>query len=276
MFGTFEAVVAALSEDSTKTGETDDNYRALTEPDEMITDICSALWGVASESTAPIQIMPDLYDKTGRIPISTIEDHFEDFATAARMAGLETESRTDVPTMWYPPLGIDLVNELERVGDIVGGRPTVDDMNAKGQTSVTTYILRFGSWEEACDAILSSSESSTTVDINNETDGTHPTRMDKMYSRAELLDAVRSLADDLGRLPTTDDLKQHGKVSASPIYDRFGSWQNALREAGLLPSETSINLHTPIEEFAEEIDSLGPRGIMELQKAGYKTVRDVR
>ncbi|MDB2247368.1 homing endonuclease associated repeat-containing protein [Halorubrum ezzemoulense] len=216
------------------------------------------------------------YENIGRISISTIEEQYEDFTTAANMAGLETENRTDIPIMWYPPLGIDLVKELERVSDVVGGKPTVDEMNAEGQTSVSTYILRFGSWEAACDSALSLNNSGVNAATNNTTTGRSPTRTDTVYSRARLLHAIKLLADDLGEVPTEDDMNQYGTVSIASIYDRFGSWENALIESELVPAESSINLHTPTEELDKYIAGLSTRSIIELEDAGYETVKDLR
>ncbi|MFD1571502.1 helix-hairpin-helix domain-containing protein [Halorubrum laminariae] len=274
MFGNVENVIAAVNDNSKS--ETECNGRASTVSSEMRTEISSALWDIASESGSPIQIIPDLYENTGKISISTIEEQYEDFTTAANMAGLETENRTDIPTMWYPPLGIDLVKELERVSDVVGGKPTVDEMNAEGQTSVSTYVLRFGSWEAACDSALSSDNSGVNTATNNTTTERSPTRTDTVYSRARLLHAIKLLADDLGELPTEDDMNQYGTMSIASIYDRFGSWENALIEAELIPAESSINLHTPTEELDRYIAGLSIRSITELEDAGYETVEDLR
>lgn len=58
-----------------------------------------------------------------------------------------------------------------------------------------------------------------------------PTRI----SETELVAALTSLADELGRPPTRDEMEADGEYSATPYYRRFGSWPAALERAGLEP-----------------------------------------
>jgi len=50
----------------------------------------------------------------------------------------------------------------------------------------------------------------------------------------EMLEDLRGVADKLGRTPTKNDLIGRDDCYTTPMYrDRFGSWNDALREAGL-------------------------------------------
>ena len=55
------------------------------------------------------------------------------------------------------------------------------------------------------------------------------------YSDEELLSALRNLAEDLGKSPTVSDVRNLHEVMAdvSTYERRFGSWNEALRRAGL-------------------------------------------
>jgi hypothetical protein len=50
----------------------------------------------------------------------------------------------------------------------------------------------------------------------------------------ELLEDIRLLAKKLGRQPTQTDYREHGKYGHSLPRNRFGSWPNAIKAAGLL------------------------------------------
>lgn len=58
--------------------------------------------------------------------------------------------------------------------------------------------------------------------------------MVRSYNRKELLGALRQLADELGRVPTTDDVASSEKTpSIRPYYRQFDSFPDAIEEAGM-------------------------------------------
>jgi hypothetical protein len=58
------------------------------------------------------------------------------------------------------------------------------------------------------------------------------------YSDRELLEMLQDYADLFGRPPTQSAINKHPDYpSASTFVRRFGSWNNAIREAGLIPRE---------------------------------------
>ena len=62
--------------------------------------------------------------------------------------------------------------------------------------------------------------------------------------RAVLIDALDELADELGSTPTTREMDKHGKYSKKVYQNLFGSWNNALREAGLEPNYVTGGANT--------------------------------
>jgi hypothetical protein len=82
--------------------------------------------------------------------------------------------------------------------------------------SHNTYALRFGSWRKALEA------AGLPLD---------PRRMG--YSREELLEHLRDLAETLGRTPTIGDVNAADGPCGKTYRNQFGKWSAALAEAGL-------------------------------------------
>ncbi len=59
----------------------------------------------------------------------------------------------------------------------------------------------------------------------------------KRYTDEQILDQLRDCAKDLGRSPTMREFERHDGTTVHPqtVIERFGSWNAAKREAGLVP-----------------------------------------
>jgi hypothetical protein len=109
-----------------------------------------------------------------------------------------------------------ILEELRASAARLGRSPTMREFAADSDATVhpQTVIEHFGTWNAAKRAA-----------------GLTPRRF---ISREELLDQLRQLADELGRLPTARDLEDRRRTMASKslIWHTFGSLTGALREAG--------------------------------------------
>ena len=109
-----------------------------------------------------------------------------------------------------------ILEELAASAKRLGRSPTMREFAADPQTSVhpQTVIEHFGSWNEA-----------------KRTAGLVPRRF---ATREELLELLRGLGEELGRIPTARDIEEHrGQMPSKSLYwHTFGSLANALREAG--------------------------------------------
>src|SRR5207249_9820325 len=109
-----------------------------------------------------------------------------------------------------------ILGELRDSAERLARSPTMREFAADPQTSVhpQTVIEHFGSWNEA-----------------KRTAGLVPRRF---ATREELLELLKGLGEDLGRIPTARDIEEHrGRMPSKSLYwPTFGSLANALREAG--------------------------------------------
>lgn len=48
------------------------------------------------------------------------------------------------------------------------------------------------------------------------------------YSNQELLEDLRSVAEDLGKSPSCTEYSEHGVVTRTTIAERFGPWNDGL------------------------------------------------
>src|SRR3954466_5039727 len=109
-----------------------------------------------------------------------------------------------------------ILAELAACAKRLGRSPTMREVAGGPKTSVhpQTVIEHFGSWNEA-----------------KRKAGLVPRRF---ATREELLELLRGLGEELGRIPTARDIEEHrGRMPSKSLYwHTFGSLANALREAG--------------------------------------------
>jgi hypothetical protein len=110
----------------------------------------------------------------------------------------------------------EILSELTDSAERLGRSPTMREFERDRRAHVhpQTVIERFGSWNAA------KRRAGLT------------TR--RYATREELLEELRLLGEELGRLPTGADLQRHRRTmhSKSLYWHVFGSLRNALREAG--------------------------------------------
>jgi hypothetical protein len=109
-----------------------------------------------------------------------------------------------------------ILEELVASAKRLGRSPTMREFADDAGSSVhpQTVIEHFGSWNEA-----------------KRKAGLVPRRF---ATREELLELLKELGEELGRIPTARDIEEHrGRMPSKSLYwHTFGSLANALREAG--------------------------------------------
>jgi hypothetical protein len=134
-----------------------------------------------------------------------------------------------------------ILDELRSHAARLGRSPTMKEFAADPETKVhpQTVIEHFGTWNAAKRAA-----------------GLVPRRF---ATREELLEVLRALGDELGRLPTARDLdERRGRMPSKSLYwHTFGSLSAALREAGFDIALGEERLERAIEQGVDLAYELG-------------------
>ncbi|MDB2275874.1 hypothetical protein PM022_15260 [Halorubrum ezzemoulense] len=149
-------------------------------------------------------------EKEGKFGWATYETAFGSWNAALNQAGLSLNNRSNIPKS-------ELLHELNSLYSQLGETPGRRDMDQHGEFGSGAYMSAFGGWNEALQEA-----------------GIEPNKR-RNVPESELLDAIRSLRDEVGRIPTRSEMNEKGEFSGSAYAHRFGSWNDALIAAGLDP-----------------------------------------
>lgn len=122
-------------------------------------------------------------------------------ATGRPDAGEENDSQ---------PTRTEVIDEIERVGEQLGKRPTTTEFDTHAAYSISDIYDHFDSWGNAID----------TADI-------------KGASRQKLLDELRELESDLGFVPLSTHVNEHSQFTSYDYQQEFGAVDSAREKAGL-------------------------------------------
>lgn len=113
----------------------------------------------------------------------------------------------------------ELLAEIHRLKEELGETPTSTEMNELGEYWNSHYYDCFGGWNNALREA-----------------GLEP-HQEKKIPSDDLLNELRRLARELGTTPTKAQLDDLGEYYSRSYLDRFGSWNAAVRQAGLEPNQ---------------------------------------
>lgn len=156
--------------------------------------------------------------------------HEEDLTTAEigeRFGVSKTPIQTamnDLDVDTQKPRDKDLLKDLRRVANN-GQAPSQSEYREHGEYGQGTIQRRFDGWNVAMEeAGLVANEASDHTD-------------------QELLDALESLSDELGRTPTQNEVREKCEYSVGAYYNHFGSLNDAKEMLGLdLNKEQNVDL----------------------------------
>jgi hypothetical protein len=135
----------------------------------------------------------------------------------------------------------EILEELRAAARRLGRSPTMREFAQDPEACVhpQTVIEHFGTWNAA-----------------KRSAGLFPRRF---LTRADLLDQLRALGDELGRTPTARDLaaRRRALPSVSLYAHTFGSLANGLREAGFEVLQGEERLERAIVQGAELAQTIG-------------------
>lgn len=90
-------------------------------------------------------------------------------------------------------------------------------MRSRGNVTVTAAQNHFDSWNEAIEA----------AEYN-------PQKRHYITDKT-LLDEIHRLVDELGKVPTIQEMNSYGEFSHRPYFRRWEGWQATIRAAGYEP-----------------------------------------
>jgi hypothetical protein len=196
------------------------------------------------------------YDEHGRYSDSTYFRRFDSWADALEAAGVADRYEAAPATQHATD---ELLEELSRLGEVLGRPPTHAEMDRLGEYSPGTYRRRFGSW---CEALAEAGFGSDATDR----------RADRRRISTELLLAeIRRLADENDRPPTYQEIEADGRYAGATYLDRFGTWNDALEAAGF-DRRTPRREQIPTRELIRELRALA----VEVGSRPYRKTMDER
>ncbi|OYR42869.1 homing endonuclease associated repeat-containing protein [Halorubrum sp. Hd13] len=139
----------------------------------------------------------------------------------------------------------ELLDDIQAVATVVERAPSIQDYRDHGEYAVTTITRRFDSWQDAVARA-----------------GFEPHTAESEIPTDELLAELRHLAEEHDTRPTADLMNDEGKYWVSTYRRRFGSWTNALAEAGVEPADARTAEEISDEELLAALDKLATaRGV---------------
>lgn len=137
----------------------------------------------------------------------------------------------------------EFLDDIQRVAMLLNKSTlTQKEYKAYGKYHPSTIINRFGGWnatliKAGLDIAKKYNRNKNNIDVTNE----------------ELLEDIRKVSIDLNQKTViSSDYDRYGKHGKAIVVYRFGSWEKALREAGL--EESGFHHYITDEELLKEIE----------------------
>lgn len=145
----------------------------------------------------------------------------------------------------------DLLNDVKKVASIIGKKTlTGGEYRQHGKYGLTTFLRRFGNW-------------STVLELC----GLEP----NVYQRAaaqrghkysaltddQLIDDLKRVSEVLNsKTFSSGDYQKYGEFSKGPFFHHFGTWNNALEKAGLIPYKQVPGQRISDKAILQEIERI--------------------
>ena len=166
---------------------------------------------VVGQRLGRVPLADDFNKKKGLPSYMTYMNYFGSWNNALKEAGFKPTVRKDYTKE-------ELIKILQEFAQELGRTPMQRDLiKYPNLPSIRTFYYHFETWNNALrEAGISVIEK-------------------KKYNKENLIEILQQLAQELGRTPIIADLKKRSDLPSEKTYQiRFGSWSNALREAGLI------------------------------------------
>lgn len=159
----------------------------------------------------------------GKYSATVYESRFDSWTGALDEAGFEHD-RDYKGAPSHKLTKQELIDDIQRLKNELDRVPTASDVSEHGKHSTTTYYNKFDSWEDVIEG--------AGYDYNYNNNNLIGGDKDRLFSDDELLDELRRLKEQIGKVPTIGDMNEKGEYSSSTYQRYFGSWNDAIEEAG--------------------------------------------
>jgi hypothetical protein len=137
----------------------------------------------------------------------------------------------------------DLIEELQEAAEELGRAPSLREFKDLSDVSKYHLLEEFGSWNAARNEAdlefiqkkFGTAEGEPVGYTPTSGGGPDPT------PEEELQDEIHRLADELGRIPTKGEMDKKGDFSSGTYERRFGTWREAVAQAGYEPRASMDN-----------------------------------
>ena len=143
----------------------------------------------------------------------------------------------------------DLLDDVKRVAAIIGKKTlTRDEYSQYGKYGYNTFRRLFGSWNtvlELCDLDVTAFQRAATQSGHNYS----------ALTDEQLIEDLKKVAKVLGSSSfSSRDYQKYGMFSRETFFHRFGTWNNALENAELIPYKQVSERRIPNEIILQEIE----------------------
>lgn len=133
------------------------------------------------------------------------------------------------------PTREELIKELRNVADELGRTPSIREFRKLSDVPKYQIMKEFGSWNAARNAAELEFIQTKYGAAEGDPEGYVPRGPSPSISDEELHEEIHRLTEELGRIPTKIEMADIGKYGDSTYEKRFGSWRDAVAEAGYEP-----------------------------------------
>jgi DNA-directed RNA polymerase specialized sigma subunit len=148
------------------------------------------------------------WQEHGEISAKTVRAHFGSWNEGLRAASLETTPQQTATEE-------DVLEAIQNLATKLGRPPTAQEMEQRGEWSVKVAQRRFGTWNTALREA-----------------GFEPLSK-KDVPEDELVAELARLRNELGHVPSSTEMHEHGQFTLYLYVDRYGSWKQAVEAAGM-------------------------------------------
>lgn len=175
-------------------------------------------------------------EKLGRAPTLEEIDNLSQFSSSAYRK--RWGSWTDfLKSIGETPIQQRNISKKELTDNFIGVKnklnkiPTTNEMEKFGKYSISTYCRVFKSWNNFL------------REVNETPIKKHGIHKDEFIREFERVKSV------IGHVPTTEEMRKHGKIAPNTYKRIFGSWSNFLKERGEKFQKRNISNDDLIKEY---------------------------